>query len=80
MGGPGDGTIWEVRRAAWLLLKRALMAWANASWAWSFVELSWPCEKKSISRTTCAAARTTGDDGERGEGDDDDDGERGTEK
>lgn len=35
-GGPGDGTIWEVRRAAWLLLKRALMAWANASCAWSF--------------------------------------------
>lgn len=30
-GGPGDGTIWEVRSAAWLLLKRALMAWANAS-------------------------------------------------
>lgn len=38
-GGPGDGTIWEVRSAAWLLLKRALMAWANASCAWSFDEL-----------------------------------------
>lgn len=28
--GPGEGTIWDVRRADELLWKRALMAWANA--------------------------------------------------